>query len=129
MSTITYGYTDAFTRDAERQLRLVRMPATDEPRLRLTRRGRVVIAALALVAIVLLAIGFGPSGAATGESGAPAQYSTITVQPGQTIWDIAAVANPDGDIRDTVDEIIGLNALESAAGLQMGAQLAVPTYR
>lgn len=129
MSTITFGYTDGFTRDAERHLRLVRMQPTDEPRLRLTRRGRVVIAALALVAVALLAIVFGPSGAATGESGASAPYATITVQPGQTIWEIAAAANPNGDIRDTVDQIIRLNALESASGLQMGAQLAVPTYR
>lgn len=138
MSTITYGmsghgspvhgYRNGAARDAGRHLRLVPMPAVDAPRLRLTRRGRVAVAAVALLAIGSLAIVLGPSGAASDQAGAPQQFTTVSVQPGQTVWDIAAKANPRGDIRDTVDQIIKLNALESAGGLQMGAQLAVPVY-
>ena len=34
---------------------------------------------------------------------------------------------PDADIRETVDQIIRLNALEDGAPLPIGATLAVPT--
>jgi Tfp pilus assembly protein FimV len=125
MSTVTYG----FARDSRRRVHMVNLPVADKPRLRLTRRGRAFVLALALASITVVVIALGPSGVATAESAAPGQFTTVTVLPGQTIWDIAATANPSGDIRDTVDRIIRLNALESAGGLQMGAELAVPVYR
>ena len=50
----------------------------------------------------------------------------MTVQPGQTLWSIAAEARPDADIRSTVDQIVRLNALEDGAPLPIGATLAVP---
>lgn len=133
MSTITYGstalgYTDGFTRDAERHLRLVKMPATDVKPVRLTPRGRLVVVLMALAALAIGALMFGDSTAATGDA-APIGTETIQVQPGQTVWDIAADANPAGDIRETVDRIVLLNALEKGAGLQAGDELAVPVYQ
>lgn len=132
MSTITFGssalgYTDGFTRDAERHLKLVKMPATDFKPVRLTRRGRLVLTLTFLAALLLGGIALGDTGAAT-DSSVPVGSTTITVAPGQTLWDIAASANPDGDVRETVDRIIILNALEDGAALQAGEQLSVPTY-
>jgi hypothetical protein len=53
----------------------------------------------------------------------------VRVLAGHTLWKIAADANPDGDIRATVDEIIELNALPNASALQMGSEIAVPVYQ
>ncbi|MGA9582535.1 MAG: LysM domain-containing protein [Allosphingosinicella sp.] len=97
----------------------------DKP-LRLTGRGRVAVVTLALAVISTLAIVFGSSVVATSEASAPGAVATITVQPGQTLWSIAAEARPDVDIRTTVDQIVRLNALEDGATLPIGATLAVP---
>ncbi|MEJ7756730.1 MAG: LysM domain-containing protein [Nocardioidaceae bacterium] len=104
-------------------LRLVPAP---QPLVRLTRRGRlaVFVGALLLVAVAFLT--FGPSVVATDAPGSSVPTRTVTVQPGQTLWDIAARSNPDGDIRATVQEIMTLNSLPSAGYLQIGDRLAVP---
>lgn len=94
--------------------------------LRLTGRGRAVIVAMALAVITTLAIVFGSAVAATDSASEPGIVTTITVQPGQTLWSIAAEARPDADIRSTVDEIVKLNALEDGASLPIGSTLAVP---
>lgn len=99
------------------------------PAVRLTRRGKAVILTLAVVAISVLAVVFGPSSTATSEAGVPEQTTVVTVLPGHTLWQIAAAANPDGDIRSTVDEIVELNALPNASALQMGAEIVVPVYQ
>lgn len=98
------------------------------PQVRLTRRGKIVVLALAVVAISILAVMFGPSSTATSEAGVPQETSTVRVLPGHTLWEIAAKANPHGDIRATVDDIIELNALPNASALQMGSEIAVPVY-
>lgn len=98
------------------------------PQVRLTRRGKLVILAVAIAAIGILAIMFGPSSTATSEAGTPQATTMVRVLPGHTLWEIAAKANPDGDIRATVDEIVELNALPNASALQMGSEIAVPVY-
>lgn len=100
-------------------------PAASAP-LRLTGRGRVAVVTLALAVISAVAIVFGSAVVATGETPAPSAVQTVTVQPGQTLWSIAAEARQDVDIRTTVDQIIRLNALEDGAPLPIGATLAVP---
>lgn len=96
--------------------------------LRLTTRGRVVLFIAAIAAILLMGVTLGGSTAATNRAGAPSATQTITVLAGQTLWQIAVAANPNGDIRQTVDDIMKLNSLPNAAGLQMGRDLAVPVY-
>ncbi len=96
--------------------------------LRLTTRGKVVLFVAALAAMFALAIALGSTTAATSDQGVALDTTTVTVKPGQTLWQIAGAANPGGDQRETVDEIMKLNALESAAGLQIGHKLAVPVY-
>ncbi len=97
--------------------------------LRLTRRGRlVVVALLAAVLVAAFTLGRATSYAdATGTgigTGRPA-YRTITVAPGQTLWQIARSAAPSQDPRDVVQRIIDLNGMGSAS-LTAGQELAVP---
>jgi len=120
MSTIAFHPT-AF-------VRVARPAARSATQLRLTSRGRVVLFVVVVLAIMMLAVTFGSSTTATIESGTPAATYAVTVKPGQTLWQIAIAANPDGDVRQTVDEIMELNSLASAGGLQMGREIAVPIY-
>jgi len=93
---------------------------------RLTGRGRVAVVAVVLALLTTLAIVFGSAVVATDEAPVQGTVTTVTVQPGQTLWSIAAEARPDADIRATVDQIVRLNALEDGAALPIGATLAVP---
>ena len=95
-------------------------------RVRLTGRGRVAVVSVALAILSTLAVVFGSAVVATDEAPVEGTVTTVTVQPGQTLWSIAAEARPDADIRATVDQIVRLNALEDGAELPIGATLAVP---
>lgn len=91
--------------------------------LRLTRRGRVVVWLLALVAAAGILLGGGR--ALAGEPVSPAPLGTVTVQSGQTLWQIASdVALPGEDVRDVVAEIKEVNGL-ATADIQAGQQLYV----
>ncbi|MHA7986969.1 LysM peptidoglycan-binding domain-containing protein [Rathayibacter sp. CAU 1779] len=96
-------------------------------RTRLTRRGRVVIAALILLPLL---IGIGTL-AANGDAiaGAVGTSSTafhhVTVRSGDSLWSIAERLAPQSDPRDVVAAIVDLNGLQSSV-LQSGQQLAVP---
>lgn len=96
---------------------------------RLTRRGKVALVLASLVVLSLLAVAFGSATAATRDAATAAPVTTVTVQAGQTLWQLAAEANPHGDIRDTVDDIMRLNSLPNASSLQMGSQVAIPVYQ
>jgi LysM repeat protein len=123
MSTITLDQTRIVN-----VTRVDSRPRQAAPQLRLTRRGKTVVLGLAAAIIAVTAVLFGPSSNATGEAGVAYETTTLRVEPGQTLWQIAASANPNGDIRATVDEIVELNALPNASSLQMGSQIAVPIY-
>ncbi|GAA1739468.1 LysM peptidoglycan-binding domain-containing protein [Microbacterium paludicola] len=101
-------------------------PAT---RLRLTRRGRRVLAAMAATPIAIalgLAIVSGGSALASREDGAPAgTFDTVTVLPGESLWAIAEEVAPNSDPRDVVDAIISLNQLSSSA-VMAGERLSIP---
>lgn len=101
-------------------------PAT---RLRLTRRGRRVVAALAAAPIVV-ALAFatisGGDALASREGGAPVgTFDTVTVMPGDSLWSIAEAVAPAADPRDVVDEIIALNQLASSS-VMAGERLSIP---
>ena len=96
--------------------------------LRLTRRGRLVVFVTALlVTLSAMLLAVAPSVIATVTAGDPVPVSEVTVQPGDTLWDIASAANPSGDVTRTVDEIADLNALVDGQ-LRVGQELAVPVY-
>lgn len=98
-------------------------------RLRLTVRGRRVLALLAaLPAVVLLgwAVIGGGAALASHEAGAdPASFTTVTVMPGDSLWSIAEEVAPTADPRDVVDAISRLNALGGSM-LTAGQELAIP---
>jgi len=99
-------------------------PAAAQPRL--TRRGRLLLFALLLVAVLAAVIALGPAVVATSESGEPVPVQTVVVQPGETLWDIASRADPSGNVGDMVHRIARLNGLPSTGDLQIGQEIAVP---
>lgn len=101
------------------------------PPLRLTRRGRIVLIGIPLVllaALLLSLAGFFNSPAKASDSAADLETTsavTVTVQPGQSLWGIAATVAPERDARDVVADIVQLNNL-SAGTVFPGQQLFVP---
>ncbi|CAN5299105.1 hypothetical protein BH11ACT1_BH11ACT1_20320 [soil metagenome] len=95
--------------------------------LRLTRRGRWVLAVVASV----VAIGTGIAGGQAVAAGPTQALEVVgyTVQPGDTLWRIAAdVAVPGEDVRDVIVELQDLNALPRAE-LTAGQHLVLPAHR
>lgn len=93
--------------------------------LRLTARGRLVVV-LALLALVLALSTFVGSPAASTAATHHSTSPTVVVQPGQTLWDIAAEASPDSDPRDVVAQIVELNDLADPGAIRAGQPLYVP---
>lgn len=92
--------------------------------LRLTARGRVVIALL-VGAVLALGLVWGGRAVASGP-GEPIEVRVHVVEAGETLWQhAAALAEGGRDVRDVVDELVELNNLPSTA-LQAGQQLLLP---
>jgi hypothetical protein len=93
--------------------------------LRLTRRGRLVVFLVFLLAATAVLV-FALSGAATGtaDRGAPVPVKVVQVEAGDTLWSIATRAVPGEDPRDLIDEIQRLNGLEGS--LPVGTRIVVP---
>lgn len=95
-----------------------------EPRLRLTRRGRaVVLVALFLSATLASAVLFTTASRADDPSTGPAP--TVVVQPGDTLWKIAARHVHRRDNQEAVAELRDLNKL-SSYDIQPGDVLLLP---
>jgi Tfp pilus assembly protein FimV len=86
---------------------------------------------LALIGLVLLA-GAALAGTAGGDPSAAgaltptvagAEPATVVVQPGDTLWTIAAEVAPDVDVRVTVDRLVERNG---DTALQVGQVLEIP---
>jgi hypothetical protein len=104
-----------------------RAPATQPP-LRLTRRGKAVVVSFTIAAVAAFAMVFMDASTATQSAGSPVDTVSVRVMPGATLWQIASEANPHGDVRDTITEIVKLNALTGVSDLQVGQTLAIPVY-
>jgi hypothetical protein len=87
--------------------------------------------ALALgIAIVVLLVGFGGGAAASGPLEPASEQSVVVdaievyiVQPGDTLWDIAARITPEGgDHRATVDH---LSEVAGGASLEIGQRIVI----
>jgi LysM repeat protein len=100
-------------------------PAFTTSTVRLTRRGRVVVLALALLAVLAVGFVLASGSVATDEPGTPEPTSVVLVGAGDTLWDIAADLADDGDVRAMIDRIEELNALESGM-VVAGQKLVVP---
>jgi hypothetical protein len=98
-----------------------------QPRLRITRRGRAVVAGLVAAPLVVAALVVGLNGgAAVANDGAPAQIERVVVEPGQTLWGLAEQLAPSADPREVVAEVLAFNGLEAAGDVQAGQELALP---
>jgi Tfp pilus assembly protein FimV len=93
---------------------------------RLTRRGRliIVLAVMALLVLAGVVLGHGSSQAA-GRGSVAATSRTLTVQPGETLWSVAARIAPHSDPRLVVADIESRNHL-TGVQLRAGQQLRVP---
>lgn len=96
-------------------------------RLRITRRGRAVVATLSALPIVAGAFVFGLNGGGAVASGeqADVEFQYVTVRAGESLWSLAEDLAPDSDPRDVVSDILSLNQLPDA-GLEPGQRLAIP---
>jgi len=101
--------------------------AFPQPRLRITRRGRAVLTLLVAVPLPIAAAvtGIGALGAAAGTQGSAATFSYVTVEPGESLWQVAQEVAPTADPRDVVADILTLNNLSSGE-VQPGQRLAIP---
>ena len=113
MTTATFGY--------GYEARQVR------PRLRLTKRGRAVLLFLAATPLVIAALFFALNGgqASASKDGATQPLQYITVDAGESLWQVAQEVAPNSDPRDVIQQIMQLNQLDSA-DVFAGVQLAIP---
>jgi hypothetical protein len=96
---------------------------------RLTRRGRAVVLIAGLLIALAAGVFLGAGSVATERPGTPEPTQVVQVGPGDTLWGIAAdaaAATGEDDVRDMVERIERLNALESGMVLA-GQRLRVPT--
>jgi hypothetical protein len=94
-----------------------------QPGLKLTVRGRRVVAILALLPIVVMFILIGTRAAQANATGP--KTAVIKVESGQSLWDVALAIAPNEDPRNTIWAIKALNGLSSSE-VQAGQGLIVP---
>ncbi len=97
--------------------------------LALTRRGRTALVGFFILAAVLIAFAVASGASATG-TGVPVgvyekSLSQVVVRPGDSLWSIAARAEPDADPRLVIQQITEINALPSPE-IVVGQRLWVP---
>ncbi|MFI0485125.1 LysM peptidoglycan-binding domain-containing protein [Actinomadura sp. 9N215] len=105
-------------------------PQSDRAPIRLTRRGRAVLVLFAAtVTLVGLWLSVGPGASAGGretrtDPSGPSR--TVVVEPGDTLWNLAADADPGADPRVVVQRIIDLNGLGGDPTVQPGQEIRLP---
>jgi hypothetical protein len=99
-----------------------------QPHLRITRRGRAVLTLLIAIPLAIGAAvtGVGAIGAAAGTHSGSTSFQYVTVEPGESLWQVAQSVAPGADPRDVVADILNLNDLSSGE-VQPGQRLAIPT--
>jgi len=98
--------------------------------LHITKRGRAVVTFLIAVPLAIAAAAFGlgalgTSAAAGSGAGSAATFQYVTVDPGESLWQVAESIAPTADPRDVVADILTLNNL-SSGDVQAGQRLAIP---
>ena len=103
-------------------------PRVVRSRLRITRRGRAVVAALVAVPAVVVAgaLVINGGGAVASDTTGSSDFQHVTVDGGETLWQVASEIAPSSDPRDVIADFVSLNNLPSAE-VSAGQSLAVPT--
>ena len=91
----------------------------------LTRRGRLLLSLVVLLALVTGAVLLAGGPTALAGTDRPVTHERVTVQPGQTLWQIAERTAPGSDPRETVQRILDLNGLQTSE-VQAGTALLLP---
>jgi nucleoid-associated protein YgaU len=78
-------------------------------------------AALAVLVVALTGLGM----AVAAHGGSAASYSTVVVQPGDTLWSIAVQRYPGDDVRERVQDIEAANGLQGPQ-IEAGETLRLP---
>jgi hypothetical protein len=105
--------------------------STQQQPLRLTRRGWIVLVVVPLMMVVVFLLflaGFFTAQAKAADNASELSLTptvSVTVQSGDSLWEIAHAAAPGRDPRDVVADIVQLNNLDSAT-VDPGQQLFVP---
>ena len=94
MSTITVYETSRFAPSFSRGVTSAPRRTTEPAAVRLTRRGRLVLLLAVIAALAITVVALGSSTVATSEVGAVPATTVVTVQEGQTLWQIAAENHP-----------------------------------
>ena len=95
------------------------------PQVRLTRRGRLVVFAGALLLVLALGVLWGGGSVATERPGTADPTLVVQVEAGDTLYDIAARVTTDGDVAAMVEQIEDLNRLDTSV-VYAGQKLRVP---
>lgn len=120
--------TRSFTREVVGSVPLLQR---SRPKLHLTRRGRLLLVGLptllgGLAAAALLILLLVPSQVTAGTEAVEGPgVEAVTVQPGQSLWEVARVAEPEKDTRAVVAQIVELNGFDTAQ-VRTGQQVLVP---
>jgi len=97
--------------------------------LRLTRRGRVVVALAAALLVTMVSLLLAGVAQATNDGPSPRaareNLAQVIVRPGQSLWSVAESADPGQDTRAVIQQIIDLNSLNGDS-VFAGQQLWVP---
>jgi LysM repeat protein len=89
------------------------------------RSSRRIRPAGRLAAVFMLAAAVSVSLAVVAHGGTAAQDATVVVQPGDTLWSIAAQHYPSDDVRARVVDIESANGLKSPV-IEAGETLRLP---
>lgn len=120
MSAVAVGVPQfhGFTRQAASQ---------STERLRLTRRGRIVVGIAIALPLLFGAylLGAGATQADAEVTVTTVSFDYITVAMGDTLWSIASDIAPSGDAQQVIDDIVTLNQLDSTV-VQPGQRIAIP---
>jgi hypothetical protein len=99
--------------------------AARRSRLRMTARGRVVLLVLVAIPVIAIALAFGLGAGGATATSSSTPLSTVIVQPGQTLWQLATKVAPQSDPRDVINDIMSVNRLATAT-IQPGEKLEIP---
>lgn len=93
--------------------------------IRLTRRGRLVIVAFVMLALIVAGFTLGRGSSQAAGRHKTVQH-TVTVEAGESLWTVAARIAPHDDPRLVIADIQSLNHLATPE-VEPGEQLIVPT--
>ena len=94
------------------------------------RKKLVGICLLFILVFTFCTLCFGGVGASAGEKPRTAYYTTVTVQPGDSLWSLAERYAPAySDLQDYVDQLRNINRIRRGDLIRAGEQLVIVYYQ